>query len=317
MSYRVFFSFSVGLKGPMLVPAGTLAALQEHVAYVEQVLGFKTEKYRDNPKHWRNTKPKKDVTDEVFNKVADSHNGWVRWLYHAFGKWQEATTEKPPRGAWYPRIHPGVGEDAQRFDDNNYGKPPGVPDTLTPEDAATFWHGLTEITVPAERWTREAYVDRMNHVYEVLRGNEHEGVTFDGKALSSKQAAAVIRVFSEYLDGHDCRLDVPNGYDYLASSYDGGYDWCEDCGPCHPDDRSSCRKKACPLLAEDDANDPDDARRWVVKDKAAKVYLGTAIDHWPGKLGKKVQHFDEREDAVAAAAKYTKRALVVVPVRRA
>jgi hypothetical protein len=42
---------------------------------------------------------------------------------------------------------------------------------------------------------------------------------------SPKQAAAVVTLFAEYLDDYDMRLDVPNGHDYLASSYNGGYDW--------------------------------------------------------------------------------------------
>ena len=90
----------------------------------------------------------------------------------------------------------------------------------------------------------------MEHLYEVMRGRKSEGVTFGEKALTTKQAAAVINIFSPYLDHDDRRLDVPNGYDYLASSYDGGYDWCEKCGAMRPEDADACRKRKCPIRAE-------------------------------------------------------------------
>ena len=89
------------------------------------------------------------------------------------------------------------------------------------------------------------HVERMEHVYEVLRGHESEGVTFDAKALTPKQAAAVIRMLEPYLDAHDMRLEVPRGYDYLASSDDGGYDWCITHGAVHPADGTCCRNPKC------------------------------------------------------------------------
>lgn len=89
-----------------------------------------------------------------------------------------------------------------------------------------------------------------NSLYEVMRGRKSEGVTFDEKALTPKQTAKVIILFSEFLDHHDIRLDVPNGRDQLASSTDGGYDWCEKCGAMDPDDVPDCRKRGCPLRKE-------------------------------------------------------------------
>ena len=126
-----------------------------------------------------------------------------------------------------------------------------------------------------------------------------------------------MNVFSTYLDGHDLRLDVPNGHDRLASSSDGGYDWCTRCGAMDPDEAGDCRKKACPLLADRDADLPEDeCRRWVVKDKAKQVYLGGDPDEWLGTICKNVRRFDEREEAVAEIANHAGRRLVVVPVRR-
>ena len=94
-------------------------------------------------------------------------------------------------------------------------------------------------------------MEKMNHLYEVMRGRPDDGVSFDETPLTERQAAQVINIFSTYLDEHDMRLDVPRGHDYLASSYDGGYDWCEKCGcAVHPDDIGSCEKKKCPLREE-------------------------------------------------------------------
>ena len=90
----------------------------------------------------------------------------------------------------------------------------------------------------------------MEVLYDVMRGNENEGITFGEKKLTPKQASAVVRLFSEFLDKHDRRLDVPNGHDYLASSYDGGYWWCEKCGAITYDDAESCGKRKCPYEIE-------------------------------------------------------------------
>lgn len=309
MSYHVLFSFSVGLAKPILVPADTLKHCQAHVERVESALGLKREKHLDNPVHWRSTTPTKKVDDKTFCEIAQFHNRWVRSLYHWMELWFAATPEDPPKGAWYPQIHVAVGEDAARFDLHNYGKPAGKPDTMTPEDAATFWHGLQKIPVPAERWSADYYRDQMEHLYEVMRGRTSRGQSFDAAALTPKQAAAVVNIFSPFLDVGDQRLDVPNGHDYLASSSDGGYDWCEKCGPAHPDDSRGCTKNACPVRAE------DDEREWVVKDKVAGVYLGKRIDDWPSKITRHVERFPSRHAAVEAAAKFTKRVLVPVPLR--
>ncbi len=311
MSYHVFFSFSNGLASPILVPAGTLAAFQDHVQLVESLLGFKAEKYRDNPAHWSSTTPKADVSDELFCKVAQKHNSWVRWVYRLLGDWSQAKTEgKPPLGRWLPVVSRQLADDAFMFSSMNDVDPQPPPVMMTPEDAQSFWHGLQQIYVPAHRWTSNYYRDRMEHVYKVLRGSESEGVTFDCKGLSPKRAAAVINLFSEFLDRYDLRLDVPKGRDQLASSSDGEYDWCEKCGAVDPDDGRACRKKACPI------RDEDEERRFVLKDKAAGVYLGRAPGDWPDTLCGKVLHFDARSDAAEQIAKYPHRTLTVVPTRK-
>lgn len=73
-----------------------------------------------------------------------------------------------------------------------------------------------------------------------------DGMSFDEKSLTPKQAAAVIRLFEQYLDPGDLRLDVPKGEDHLASSHDGGYIYCDKCGPVTWEHMEACRKKKCP-----------------------------------------------------------------------
>ena len=218
MSYHVFFSFSSGLERGIQVEPGTLALIMGHVNHVESVLGYEATQYLDNPKHWKTTNPSKSVTDEVFCDTAENHNEFVRWLYDDFGKWQKS----PPENA----------------------------ETITPEDAKKFWHALQTIDVPVERWTGDYYRARMESLYDVMRGCESEGVTFDEDPLNERQAAAVIILFADFLDAEDLRLDVPLGHDYLASSSDGGYEWCDKCGAILHDDFLNCEKKECPL-AED------------------------------------------------------------------
>jgi hypothetical protein len=229
-SHHVFFSFSTGLSKPMRVRKGLLAEAQRHVAEVEKALGLKAEQYMDNPPHWTRrkvgdrwldaTEPSTDISDEEYCRIAEEHSTWVRYLYDDLARWAK--------------------------------EPPADGEELTPEQAATFWHGLQQIKVPVGRWSGEYYKARAEAMYEIMRGRPSEGFQWGQRALTPKQAAGVIWLLAEYmgLDPDDMRLDVPNGYDYLASSADGGYTWCSKCGPAHPDDADRCRKKKCPVRAE-------------------------------------------------------------------
>jgi hypothetical protein len=218
MAYRTFFNLSAGLSRPIQAPIGTRREIIAHVNFVERTLGFKRRKYKDNPWHWQSTLPVEDVSDKIFCELAEEHNRFVRKLYEQLMEWSEC--------------------------------PPEDGETITPKDAEEFWHGLVTIPVPTSRWTPEYYIARMEAVYEVLRGRECEGMTPEGKALNPRQAAFVIRLFSEFLDVWDRRLDVPLDCDHLASSYDGGYEWCEKCGPVTEDHLYRCRKKKCPMREE-------------------------------------------------------------------
>lgn len=228
MSVHAFFELSQGLTKPMTVPKGTLAGIREHIAAVEAALGLEKTQYLKNPPHWKTTKPKDGVTDEVLCRVAGGHNAWVRQLYADFATWSKTPPKSPN-------------------------------EVLRVKAARDFWHGLREIDVPAHRWTEEYYRERMEHLYDVMRGVKSEGVQFDQRALTPKQAGAVIRLFEEFLDPGDLRLEVPNGRDELRSSNDGGYDWCEKCGPVAGEDVELCRRRKCPLREERKALDERDA----------------------------------------------------------
>jgi hypothetical protein len=218
VSFSVFFDFSVGLNETLMAPKGTIQNIAARVQEIEFAFGLETEQYLDNPPHWKSTKPTKTISDKTYCDKASRHNDWVRSLYRSFGEWSKT--------------------------------PVTDGEALTPDHAKTFWHALTMLDVPPERWTADYYRERMEHLYEVMRGRESEGVNFDGKALTPKQASAVICLFDQFLDPADLRLDVPNGRDYLASSSDGGYDWCEKCGPMVWEDVGDCTKRRCPLRAE-------------------------------------------------------------------
>lgn len=226
MSVRTFFMFTAGLASPVLVPAGTRAALTAHVERVESVLGIVRTKFESNPTHWDRadrsvaTSP---IKDDLLCDTVEEHNRWVRNTYRQFEKW--------------------------------LASPVVDGELLTPVDAELFWFGLEELEVPVTRWTRAFYVERMNQVYDVLRGLEsEEGERLEAPKLTPKQAAAVINVFSGYLDTYDMRLDVPDGHDYLASSYDGGYDWCGTCykAIARDDPRQwNCKRRKCEVREEE------------------------------------------------------------------
>jgi hypothetical protein len=217
-SFHTFFTFTQGLKSAVMVPHGTIRSCQRHVTEVERVLGFRKTRYKKNPAHW-DKRVRVDVTDEVFCETATNHNRWVVHFYEDLAKWSA-------------------------------DKPSGEVEKLTNRIAQTFWHGLEPIVVPVQRWTNDYYRDRMEHVYDVMRGREDEGASLGTEPLTTRQAAGVVILFAEFLDRGDIRLDVPNGYDDLRASYDGGYDWCETCGPMVWEDVGDCRKRRCPLRAE-------------------------------------------------------------------
>ena len=251
MSYAVHFMFSWGLATPLTVPKGYTAGLRAHVAGVEGALNLtrikpfgEADREAGHPDHWdsfHREKAWEDIDDDLLCETIVRHNAWVIQTYKEFGMWAQTP------------FAPG-----QRTNDNQLYWYIKESETLTPEDAREIWPGFQQLTVPVERWSRDYYRNRMEHLYEVMRGRPEEGVTMDAKPLSQEQAGAIINLFSTYLDAHDLRLDVVqspgrgfNGQDRLASSYDGGYDYCDKCfKPIDFDCVGQCKKRGCPLLKE-------------------------------------------------------------------
>ena len=211
-SFFTYFTLTTGLREPLVAPAGTLARWTCHVESVETTLkipverdGFDESLVRDVRPRWR--LPREfDVDDETLCRVARDHNRWVRRAYEDLGRWMHET-------------------------------PTGDVETITLDQAAEVWRGFeTFFDVPVQRWTRDYYQERAEHLYQVMRGQEDEGVQFGAPPLTIEQARAVTILMSQFLDTHDIRLDVPRGWDSLANRYDGEYDWCEHCGAVAEDD---------------------------------------------------------------------------------
>lgn len=226
MAFEVFFSFSTGLAKTIYAPKGTKQAIDAHIEWIEKALNLGRTQYLDNPVRWDYTDPVTHndfpgIPNDVLCAAVKEHNNWVRMRYKQFGEWSN-TPPKKPREA------------------------------ITPRDAKKFWHAFEILYIPLDRWNMDYYRNRMEHLYEVMRGRDDEGVSFDEKPLTPRQAAQVINLFSTYIDNWDLRLDVPRDTDFLASSYDGGYSWCDKCGCAIAEDDVSCRKRGCPIRAERD-----------------------------------------------------------------
>jgi len=220
MGYFTYFSFAAGLEKPIWVEKGAIQRMLDHVAEIEKALNLTREKYLDNPEHWtRESKKFVGIDDDKLCAVVSRHNRYIRAFYD------------------------------QLAECSKKGKRPNT-ERLTPKKAQEFWHALDELHVEPGRWSADYYREEMERIYEVMRGRETDGVSFNAKKpLTPEQADAVICLFSEFLDSHDIRLAVPVGHDRLASSYDGEYDWSSTCGAIDSDEfehhGSTCRKKDC------------------------------------------------------------------------
>jgi hypothetical protein len=205
---------------PLTLPEGTTANIKRRVEYTERKLGLTRTKYQDNPWYWGKAVPPPELTDTQYCTTVRLHNSDVRQFYHLLAK---CSAKTPP---------------SERTE------------VLTPEAAADFWPGLLILDVPLERWDRDHYQNRIEHLYDVLRGVKSEGVTLSTKALTPQQACAVISLFGGvFASGFDNELrpEVPKGYDRLFFSHTGDYEWCSHCGAIATDDVreriAKCRKK--------------------------------------------------------------------------
>lgn len=223
MSYEVIFSFAARIAKPMRVPAGTIAEVEAHIRTTETSLGLKREKYLDNPERWVSHNVSDGIDDKVACKIVSAHNSFSFWLWRQLDKWAK-------------------------------GKPEGKTEILTVEKSAELFPFLGQLSLSPERWTADFYQERMNELYEVMRGRATNGISFNAKkALTPEQADAVMTLFGDHLDTHDIRLSVPKGHDYLARSDDGGYSWCDKCFCAIAEgDIGDCRKRKCPLIDEEE-----------------------------------------------------------------
>lgn len=252
MSYHVFFSFSTRFSKAQRVPKGTLARILDRIKHTEETLGLKREltytpegeKQRPGW-HWRGTQRsmletagpevdrtlsqwhlkdrERDALIECMSQAVLRHNDYVMQLYEDLTKWQ---------GRRWKR---------------------GEAETITVPQSVEFWGGLQILEFPRELWTRNHFTEHMQHLHELLTTGESRGVSLDCKPFNPKQASALLKLLEDELDqwNFDMRFDIPldenlKPYDMIVASYDGGYDWCERCGPIHTDDfRARCA--VCPL----------------------------------------------------------------------
>ena len=231
MSFKLFFDLAVSFERPIAVPVGTHKKILKQIESVESELGYTREKYLDNPWHWRETL-KDGVSGETFCEVVKGHNAFVRSLYDSFQKW--------------------VAE-----------KPGGETEIITVKQSRDFFPGLKQLSVPYEKWSEDYFEEKLENLYEIIRGRDQEGVSFDAEPLSEEQAGKVILLLHEYIVGHkrfSKNYDVPHGCDYLADSEDTA--WCEQMGWCvHPDDIGGCDgcDEKCDLYQEYYGSDDDEA----------------------------------------------------------
>lgn len=251
MSYHVFFSFSSSFSKPQNVPKGTLKRIWGRINHTQEVLGLtRTPTYTpegEAPRPgwtWSNpgaemlahAGPRTDTTlpqwwlaeREREARIAAMalavrlHNDEVRSLYEDLCKWHK-----------------------KEWKDDE-------AEVITVEESVEFWGGLQILELPRDLWDREHFTDHMEHLHELLTKGESRGVSLDCKPFKPKQAAALLILFEEEIDqwGFDARFAIPlderlQPYDCIASSYDGGYDWCSKCGPIHTEDfHARCR--ICP-----------------------------------------------------------------------
>src|ERR1017187_4718801 len=244
MSCHVFFGFSTGLTKAMTVPKGTRARILDDIRVIEETLGLtRTPTYTPEGEKQRPGWHWDKVSEAIFATAGPE-------IDSKLPQWWLADRE---RMAWQVREHNSfVQRLYSELGEWNKKKPVGKCEKITPKQAEEFWGGLAEIELPRKLWTEDYFRDHMGHLFLVLTKGESRGVSLDCKPFSLEQAGALILLFEDALDewGYDLRFAVPldedlNPFCFLATSNDGGYDWCSKCGPILTDDfHARCEK--CP-----------------------------------------------------------------------
>lgn len=196
---KAYFQLASGLSKTIRVPVGTCDAIKKHFVQVTETLGLEVVQFKDNSPHWNRYTPPAEIPNYTASNTVFGHNRFVRELYDDLAEWSE--------------------------------NPPKEYEELTPEFAKSIWYGFSMLDLDYDRWIEDVYVDEMEMLFEVMQGSERHGISFGEEALTAKQSAAVISLFSFYFDKDDVRLTLPNDHDYLVTSDD--YHWCPSHGAWH------------------------------------------------------------------------------------
>lgn len=259
MPYHIFFGFATGLKETMTVPKGTLAELQRMVAMTEETLELKRKK------------PRKQYAGDHTTWLCSEHELTKTMRRHQRRRkadtitWRdlEAIVHEMERGitSWNDYTRKFYGLLSACSEPDGWQKPTPYQshkesEELTPETFKEYIGFLRQrIEWPREFWSREYWMDYLTHIWKVLGGDESRGIELGCEPLSFEQRKAMLWLIEGEQDqwGYDSRAEQPLDENDepcgdLASSYDGGYDYCDGpgCGrPYHPD--YSLRKcNACP-----------------------------------------------------------------------
>jgi hypothetical protein len=196
-SYHTCFMFTSGIKDTMKVPVGTCEKIREHVERITEECSLKVKQFEDNSLYWERYEPAECVDNDTASCLVRFHNNWVEWLHGRLETWSK--------------------------------NPPKKYEEMTPEFVETVWHGFFKLQLPFDRWSAEYYQEEMQRLFDVMRGEEDDGIIWNGDPLTPRQAAEVIHLFDTYLDKHDVRLELPQGWDdHLLNSDE--YDWCPEHG---------------------------------------------------------------------------------------
>jgi hypothetical protein len=241
MSYHVFFSFSTGVSKTLTVPKGTRERIWSEIKLTEEILGlqrtptFTLEGEKPRP-GWRWHQPAADILRTAGPAVDTKLPQW--WLIDRDrdAKIEQMAGQVREHNAFVRRLY-------EDFETWCKKKPDGKTEKISPAQSVEFWGGLATLDLPRTLWTKDHFRAHMEHLLELLTKGESDGVYLGCKPFSLKQADALINLFEAELDqwGYDMRFSVPlderlKPCDFLATSDDGGYDWCSKCGPINSED---------------------------------------------------------------------------------
>lgn len=251
MSDHVYFEFSTGFSKPVQVPKGTLNLIWNSIQHTEHVLGLRrkptyTPEGEPQRPGWSWDSPERAMLDMAGTYADTSTPQW--WLHNR--QRDQKIREMGETVIGHNEFVRDLYHDLTRWHDREWN--PGESETITVEQSRDFWGGLRILEFPRELWDREFYTYHMEHLHALLTTGESKGVVLDCEPFDATAAEALIHLFDAELDqwGFDARFAIPldadlRPYDFIRSSYDGGYERCARCGPINDSDvLQRCHK--CP-----------------------------------------------------------------------